>query len=168
VVLPDLFGQWQQRAYGVVERVRGQGVHHVIDYKNEDFAESMKAWTEGCGADVILDHIGAPYLKPNLASLAVGGRLVQIGVMGGPKAEINLGLLMVKRQRLIGSVLRSRPVAEKADIIAAFEREVLPHMAARRIVPLVHAVMPLEEVAEAHRAMESSSIFGKIVLKIAD
>lgn len=152
---------------GKVERVREQGVHHVIDYKSEDFAESVKAWSEGHGADVILDHIGGPYLESNLASLATGGRLVQIGVMGGAKAKINLALVMVKRQQIIGSVLRSRPVAEKSDIISAFEQAVLPQMAARRIVPLVHAVMPLEEVADAHRAMESSSIFGKIVLKIA-
>ena len=153
---------------GKLQRVREQGVHHVIDYRNEDFAEAVKSFTDGHGVEVILDHIGGPYLKQNMASLALGGRLVQIGVMGGPKAELNLALMMVKRQRIIGSVLRSRPVAEKADIIAAFAEAVLPHMQARRVVPLVHAVMPLEAVADAHRAMEASGIFGKIVLKIAD
>jgi len=153
---------------GKLQRVREQGVHHVIDYRNEDFAEAVKSFTDGHGVDVILDHIGGPYLKQNMASLALGGRLVQIGVMGGPKAELNLALMMVKRQRIIGSVLRSRPVAEKADIIAAFAEAVLPHMQTRRVVPLVHAVMPLEAVADAHRAMEASGIFGKIVLKIAD
>ncbi len=153
---------------GKVQRVRELGAHLVVDYRNEDFAEAVKTFTEGRGADVILDHIGGPYLRQNMASLAVGGRVLQIGVMGGAKAEINLALLMVKRQRIIGSVLRSRPVEEKGAIIAAFAEAVLPHMAARRIVPLVHAVMPLEQVADAHRAMEASAHFGKIVLKVSD
>ena len=151
---------------GKIERVREQGVHRVVDYRAEDFAEVVKSFTEGRGADVVLDHIGGPYLARNMASLAVGGRLVQIGVMGGPKAEINLALMMVKRQRIIGSVLRPRPVPEKAAIIAAFAEAVLPHMAARRVVPLVHQVLPLEQVAEAHRAMEAGSHFGKLVLAI--
>ncbi|HEU4616854.1 MAG TPA: zinc-binding dehydrogenase, partial [Gammaproteobacteria bacterium] len=130
-----------------------------------DFADAVLAHTNGRGADVILDHIGAAYLERNLKALAVGGRLSVIGVMGGAKAEINLGRLMVKRQHVIGSVLRPRSVPEKAAIIAEFERVVMPHFASRRIVPLVDRVYPLAEAAAAHRAMEASEHFGKLVLR---
>ena len=93
---------------------RELGADHVILYKQEDFAERVLALTDGRGPDVILDHIGAAYLEPNLRCLAPYGRLVIIGLLGGAKAELNIGRLMVKRQRIIGSVLRARPVAEKA------------------------------------------------------
>jgi NADPH2:quinone reductase len=146
-------------------RVAALGAERVIDYAHEDFADAVLEHTHGRGADVILDHIGAAYLERNLKALAVGGRLSLIGVMGGAKAEINLGRLMVKRHSIIGSVLRPRSVAEKAAIIAEFERVVMPHFAARRIVPLIDRVYPLAEAAEAHRAMESSAHFGKLVLR---
>jgi NADPH2:quinone reductase len=148
-----------------LERVAALGAHKVIDYRHEDFADAVLEDTQGRGADVILDHIGAAYLERNLKALAVGGRLALIGVMGGAKAEIHLGRLMVKRQHLIGSVLRPRSVAEKAAIIAEFERAVMPHFAARRIVPLIDRVYPLAEAADAHRAMEASAHFGKLVLR---
>jgi putative PIG3 family NAD(P)H quinone oxidoreductase len=148
-----------------VARVAALGVDHVIDYTRENFAERTLAVTEGRGVDVILDHIGAAYLERNLKALAVGGRLSLIGVMGGATAEINLGRLMVKRQRIIGSVLRPRSVAEKAVIVAEFERAVMPHFAARRIVPIVDRIYPLAEAAEAHRTMEAGAHFGKLVLQ---
>ena len=151
---------------GKVDRVRALGADFVIDYQSEDFAAAVKGYTEKKGAAVILDHIGGPYLEANLKSLGVGGRLALIGVMGGPKAAINLALLMVKRQRIIGSVLRPRPIDEKAGIIAEFGRVVMPLFASERIAPLIHEVYPVEQVAEAHRAMESSSHFGKIVLTL--
>ena len=122
---------------GKVERVRAMGVHHVVDYTAEEFAPAVRGFTGGWGVDVVLDHIGAAYLKGNLKAMAPGGRLVVIGLMGGLKAELNLALLMVKRHTVIGSVLRSRPVPEKADIMAEFEKVVVPHFAARRIVPLI-------------------------------
>ena len=149
---------------GKVDRVRKLGADFVIDYRSEDFAAAVKGYTEKKGAAVILDHIGGPYLEANLKSLGVGGRLVLIGVMGGPKAGFNLALLMIKRQRIIGSVLRPRPIDEKAGIIAEFDRVVMPLFASERIAPLIHEVYPVERVAEAHRAMESSSHFGKLVL----
>ena len=153
---------------GKVERVRAMGVHHVVDYTAEEFAPAARAFTGGRGVDVVLDHIGAAYLKGNLKAMAPGGRLVVIGLMGGLKAELNLALLMVKRHTIIGSVLRSRPVPEKADIMAEFERVVVPHFAARRIVPLIDAVYPLLEAAEAHRQMEASAHFGKLVLRVRE
>ena len=151
---------------GKVERVRALGADHVIDYRNEDFAEGVAAATGKRGADVILDHLGGLYLKRNLRSLALGGRLVIIGLMGGAKSEINLGPLMVRRQRVIGSVLRSRPVDEKAVITKEFNETVVPMFADGRIEPLIHQVLPLEDAAAAHRVMESSAHFGKIVLEV--
>ena len=149
---------------GKVDRVWQQGAHHVIDYKQQDFAEEVKQITNKRGCDVILDHIGASYLESNMRSLAVAGRLMIIGVMGGVKAEINLATMMVKRQRIYGSVLRSRPIPEKAGIIRDFEKVVMPLFAERRITPLVDARFPLSEAQQAHELMEQGGHFGKIVL----
>jgi putative PIG3 family NAD(P)H quinone oxidoreductase len=150
---------------GKIARVAELGAHDVIDYRARDFAEAVRELTDKHGVDVILDHIGGKYLTQNLASLAVGGRLVIIGLMGGAKAEINLGLVMVKRQQVIGSVLRSRPVAEKASIARQFTAAVMPLFEHGTIEPLIHAVLPLDQAAEGHRMMEASEHFGKIVLK---
>ena len=111
---------------GKLARVREQGANHVIDYREQVFADEVRQITNKRGVDVILDHIGAKYLQDNMKSLALAGTMMLIGVMGGIKAELNLATMMVKRQRIIGSVLRSRPVAEKAAIIAKFEATVMP------------------------------------------
>ncbi len=150
---------------GKLERVAELGAHDVIDYQSQDFAKVIREATSKRGVHVILDHIGASYLASNLAALAVGGRLVIIGLLGGAKAEINLGLLMVKRHELIGSVLRSRSVAEKAAIVTAFRKVVMPLFERGEITPLIHEVLPLAAAGEAHRMMEASEHFGKIVLK---
>ena len=152
---------------GKIERVAALGADLVINYREQVFAEEVRSYTEKRGVDVILDHIGGPYLASNLRALAVAGRLICIGVTGGPKAEINLALIMVKRQQLIGSVLRSRSVGEKSDIIASFAQAVLPFLADQSITPLVHKVYPLADAAEAHRSMEASTHFGKLVLSVA-
>ena len=149
-----------------VERVRKLGADLVINYRDEDFAEAVKAYTGGGGANVILDHVGATYLAANMKALAVAGTLMIIGIMGGAKAELNLALMMVKRQRIIGSVLRSRPVQEKGEIVARFIAAVMPALAERRIVPLIDRTYALDEVAEAHKTMEASRHFGKVVLKV--
>ena len=149
---------------GKLERVRGQGANHVIDYREQVFANEVRQITNKRGVDVILDHIGAQYLQDNMKSLALAGTLMLIGVMGGIKAELNLATMMVKRQRIIGSVLRSRPVAEKAAIIAKFEAAVMPLIAAGDVTPLVDATFPLAEAAAAHTMMEQGGHFGKIVL----
>jgi len=151
-----------------IERVKALGVDLVIDYTTTpDFAEAVKEFTAKKGADVILDHVGAKYLAPNMNALGYAGRLVIIGVISGIKAELNLALMMVKRQQIIGSVLRSRPVKDKAEIVAEFTRTALPKFADRSIVPIIEKVFPLDQVAEAHRMMEEDKHFGKIVLKIA-
>ncbi len=149
-----------------IERVKELGAHLVINYQEQDFAEEIKGYTAGQGVNLILDHVGAKYLAPNMAALAVEGRLVVIGVIGGAKAELNLALMMVKRQRIIGSVLRSRPVAQKGKITAEFANTVVPKLADGTIAPLISATFALDEVAEAHEMMETSKHFGKIVLRV--
>ncbi len=154
---------------GKVERVSQLGAHLVVNYhETPDFSEAVKRFTNGKGVQVILDHVGAGYLGPNMRSLGVEGRLVVIGVTGGTRAELDLAQMMVKRQRIIGSVLRSRPAREKGEIVAEFSRTVLPRFADRSIVPLIEKVFPLERIADAQRMMEESRHFGKIVVRIAD
>jgi NADPH:quinone reductase-like Zn-dependent oxidoreductase len=151
-----------------MERVRDLGADLVINYlETPDFTDIVKEFTGKKGVDLILDHVGAKYLAPNMNSLAYKGRLVIIGVISGIKAELNLALMMVKRQQIIGSVLRSRPVPEKSEIVAEFTRRALPKFADRTIVPIIEEVFPIEQVAEAHRMMEEDKHFGKIVLKIS-
>jgi putative PIG3 family NAD(P)H quinone oxidoreductase len=150
------------------ERVRQLGADLVIDYTaTPDFSDVVKEFTAKKGVDVILDHIGAKYLAPNMASLGYAGRLVIIGVTSGIKAELNLAVMMVKRQQIIGSVLRSRPVKDKGEIVAEFTKTALPKFADRTIVPKIEKVFTLDQVVEAHRMMEEDRHFGKIVLKIA-
>ena len=139
-------------------------VAHRLEFREQVFADEVRQITNKRGVDVILDHIGAQYLQDNMKSLALAGTLMLIGVMGGIKAELNLATMMVKRQRIIGSVLRSRPIAEKAAIIAKFEAAVMPLIAAGDVTPLVDSTFPLEEAAAAHTMMEQGGHFGKIVL----
>ena len=149
-----------------VDRVAALGADHVIDYESEDFAAAALRYTEGRGVDVILDHIGAPYLERNLKALAVNGRLCIIATMEGREATLDLARLMIKRHTIAGSVLRPRPVAEKAAIVADFERAVMPLFAEGRIAPMIDEVFAIEDVAAAHRKMEASAHFGKIVLAL--
>jgi NADPH2:quinone reductase len=151
-----------------MERVSALGADLVINYlESPDFSEIVKEFTKKKGVDLILDHVGAKYLDPNMKSLGYKGKLVIIGIISGIKAELNLALMMVKRQQIIGSVLRSRPVPEKAEIVAEFTRRALPKFADRSIVPIIEKVFSIDEVVEAHRMMEEDSHFGKIVLKIS-
>ncbi|HEX5079978.1 MAG TPA: NAD(P)H-quinone oxidoreductase [Geminicoccaceae bacterium] len=148
------------------ETCRKLGADHVILYKQENFAERVLALTEGRGADVILDHIGAAYLEPNLRSLAIYGRLVIIGLLGGGKAELNIGRMMVKRQRIIGSVLRARPIAEKARITAAFREAALERFARGELKPVIHEVLPLAEARRAHELIAANANTGKVILQV--
>jgi len=142
------------------------GARAAIDYRKEDFAARVRELTDGRGVDVVLDHIGARYLAQNLAALAVGGRLVEIGLMGGAQTEVNLALLLLRRLAVIGSTLRTRSVADKAGIVAAFSARFGAALAAGRLRPVIDTVLPLAAAAEAHRRMRESAHFGKIVLRI--
>ena len=151
-----------------MERVKELGADFLINFRETpDFTEVVKEFTGKKGVDLILDHVGAKYLAPNMNSLAYKGKLVVIGVTSGIKAELNLALMMVKRQQIIGSVLRSRPVSEKGEIVAEFTRRALPKFADRTIVLIIEKVFTLDQVAQAHKMMEEDKHFGKIVLKIA-
>ena len=150
-----------------MDRVKELGADFLINFlETPEFTEVVKEYTGKKGVDLILDHVGAKYLAPNMNSLGYKGRLVVIGVISGIKAELNLALMMVKRQQIIGSVLRSRPVPEKAEIVAEFTRRALPRFADRSIVPIIEKVFTIDQVAEAHRMMEEDKHFGKIVLRI--
>ena len=143
------------------------GARVAINYRSEDFAARVRALTQGRGVHVILDHIGAQYLAANLSTLAVNGRLVLIGLMGGMRSDINLAELLVKRLSIIGSTLRSRPNEDKARIVRALLDRFASALAASRLRPPIHQVLPLAEAAAAHRLMQSSDHFGKIVLRVA-
>jgi NADPH2:quinone reductase len=126
----------------------------------------VHAATNARGADVILDFVGAPMLEGNLSVLATGGRIVQIGAMGGAKATFNLGMLMAKRASLHGTVLRSRPLDEKIALAKHFERDLLPMFARKELHPELDRTFPLSEIRAAHSYMESNANFGKITLQI--
>ena len=140
------------------------GADIVINYAEEDFAESLKAQNGGKGADVILDVVGAKYLKQNVDALADYGRLVVIGLQGGAKGEIDLGQLLSKRAAVIGTTLRSRPTAEKGMIMNAVRENVWPMFGDGRIKPLVARSFPLEQVREAHQYFDSGEHVGKVLL----
>ena len=148
-------------------RCEALGATAAINYRSEDFSGRVRELTGGRGVDVVLDHIGAAYLTRNLAALAPGGRLVLIGLMGGAKAEINLAELLVARLAVIGSMLRTRTVEEKARIVAEFRARFGTALAAGRLRVPVERVLPLAEAAAAHRLMQSSAHFGKIVLRVS-
>ena len=136
------------------------------NYKERGFADWVHERTDGRGVDVIEDFIGAAYWDDNLKSLATGGRLVLVGFMGGTKAQTNLGLILMKRLRIFGSVLRSRPLADKIDITRRFQAEWLPLLEAGRIKPIIDRRFGLHEAADAHRYMEANKNVGKIILDV--
>jgi len=137
------------------------GADVAIDYRKEDFVEKAR------GVNVILDHIGARYLPRDVEALATDGRVVIIGSMGAQRStELDVGQVLMKRVQIIGSTLRGRSVEEKAAIVSAFVVRFGDDLAAGRIRPVIHEVLPLERAMDAHRLMEASEHFGKIVLKV--
>jgi putative PIG3 family NAD(P)H quinone oxidoreductase len=147
-----------------LEVCRSLGADVTVNYREQDFVEEVRAATDGGGADVILDNMGAKYLARNVDALAVEGRLVVIGMQGGTKAELDLGVLMRKRAAVIATTLRARPAAEKAAVCASVVEHVWPLVADGSVRTLVHATLPLDQAGEGHRIMEASDHIGKIVL----
>jgi NADPH2:quinone reductase len=145
---------------------RVRGADHVILYKDEDFPARARELTGGHGADVVLDMVGGPYLPRNLEALAPRGRLIQIAVMGGSKAELDLHKMMMKRIRITGSTLRPRPPEEKGRIARELEKRVWPLLEAGAMRPQVTRRFPLEEAAEAHALLEAGGHLGKIALEV--
>jgi putative PIG3 family NAD(P)H quinone oxidoreductase len=142
------------------------GADAVANYKEDDWVETVKKATDGRGVDVVLDSIGGAYLEQNLRSLAIDGALVLIGLMGGAKAEISLGMLLMKRLKVIGSTLRTRSPVQKAEIVKAFLARFGDDLEAGRLRPVIHQVFPLDGAPDAHRMLKASSHFGKLVLRV--
>ena len=147
-----------------LEACRELGAEILVNYHEQDFVEVLREHTGGAGADVILDNMGAKYLARNIDALATGGRLVVIGMQGGTRAEVDLGVLMRKRAAVIATSLRARPAAEKATIVAAVREHVWPLIESGRVRPVVHGTYPLAAAADAHRELEASSHIGKVLL----
>jgi putative PIG3 family NAD(P)H quinone oxidoreductase len=154
-----------------LETSRALGADITINYRDEDFVARVRDETGGAGVDVILDIMGAAYLDRNIDALAAGGRLVVIGMQGGVKAELNLGKLLGKRAGVIATALRGRPVDGndgKGAIVAQVVEHVWPMIAAAQVHPVVGAVLPIEQAADAHRLLSSGEVTGKVVLRVAD
>jgi NADPH2:quinone reductase len=142
------------------------GADHAINYKAEDFVAAAKKMTSGSGPNVILDMVGGDYVERNYDAAATDGRIVQIALLGGPKATVNFAKLMVKRLYHTGSTLRPRSNADKAAMVSAIEAKVMPLVRQGRIKPVMDSTFPLAKAADAHRRMESGEHIGKIVLTV--
>ena len=142
------------------------GADRAINYRTEDFVAEVKAATGGHGANVILDMVAGDYIERNYDAAAIEGRIVQIAVLGGPKATVNFAKLMVKRLHHTGSTLRPRSLADKAAMVRAIEAKVLSLLHEGKVKPLIDSTFPLEKAADAHRRMETSEHIGKIVLTL--
>ncbi len=163
---------WGATAYGTtrsadkLSRARTLGLADGIVLTNGLAAlePAIKTWTNGHGVDVTLELVGGPYLVASINAAALKGRIILVGTMGGATADVPLGVVMRKRLMIRGTMLRSRSLAEKIDATARFAREVVPLFATKELQPVIDCVMPLDQIAEAHRLMESNKTFGKIVL----
>jgi putative PIG3 family NAD(P)H quinone oxidoreductase len=149
-----------------LQRCKDLGADVAISYRDEDFVEVVKRETDGAGADVILDNMGAKYLDPNLNALATNGRLAIIGMQGGVKGELNIGKLLTKRGAITATSLRARPVEEKAAIVAGVREHVWPLVADGYVRPVVHTRLPLDQAREAHRLVEDGESIGKVLLAV--
>ncbi|MEU7578443.1 NAD(P)H-quinone oxidoreductase [Streptomyces sp. NPDC041068] len=142
------------------------GADILINYREQDFVEEIERATEGAGADVILDNMGAKYLERNVRALAVNGRLAIIGMQGGIKGELNIATLLNKRAAVTATSLRGRPTAEKAAIVAAVREHVWPLIGAGHVRAVVDRTVPMRDAAEAHRVLEASGHMGKVLLAL--
>jgi putative PIG3 family NAD(P)H quinone oxidoreductase len=145
---------------------RELGADVAVNYRDEDFEQRVRTETDGRGVDVILDNMGAAYLPRNLAALAVGGRLIVLGLQGGVRGELNLGTLLAKRATVHAAGLRARPPAEKAAVVTETQAHVWPMIEAGSVRPVIDRVLTLDDAAEAHRLVESSEHIGKVLMRI--
>jgi putative PIG3 family NAD(P)H quinone oxidoreductase len=144
---------------------RDLGADVAINYRDELFDERLLAVTEGAGVDVVLDNMGASYLPRNVASLAIGGRLIVLGLQGGRKGELDLGLVLAKRLMLHAAGLRGRSLEQKAAIVAETQHAVWPLIESGAVRPVIDRVLTLDDAGEAHRLVESSEHIGKVLLR---
>jgi tumor protein p53-inducible protein 3 len=149
-----------------IQRTIELGATAGCNYKEQDFAQWIRQETQGQGVDLIQDFIGAAYWEQNLRCLKDGGRLVLVGLMGGAEVKANLGIVMRKRLKIFGSVLRSRSLTDKMAITQRFRQQWLPLLASGTLHPIIDTVFPLAQAAEAHGYMEANKNFGKIILEV--
>ncbi|MEU9208781.1 NAD(P)H-quinone oxidoreductase [Streptomyces sp. NPDC048415] len=142
------------------------GADILINYREQDFVEEIKQATDGAGADVILDNMGAKYLDRNVRALAVNGRLAIIGMQGGIKGELNIATLLNKRAAISATSLRARPLGEKAAIVAAVREHVWPLIDSGHVRPVIDRELPMSDAAQAHRVLEESGHIGKVLLVV--
>ncbi|AQS50164.1 hypothetical protein BMG03_19875 (plasmid) [Thioclava nitratireducens] len=142
------------------------GADRVVNYKAEDFVAATLEMTEGRGADVVLDMVGADYLQRNFDAVAVDGRIAQIAFLTGSKGTFDLRPILFKRLAIIGSTLRARPVSMKAELASALEQHVLPLLRERKAIPVIDSTFPLHQVHYAHTQMDTGAHIGKIVLTV--
>ena len=152
---------------GKVDRCLSLGATRAVDYASEDWVAAVADHTAGRGVDVVLDVVGADYLDRNLDALAVGGTIVQVGVMGGGSATFGLGKMLFRRATLVGTTLRARSLDEKVSVSRAFEDRVVPGFEDGRLEVVVDRRYPLDDIAEAHAYMETNASVGKIALDVA-
>jgi len=147
------------------DAVQSFGADEVIDYRSDDFQAVVAAKTDGKGVDVLIDFIGAPYLERNLRSLAVGGRMVVVGLLGGAEgAALPMDLLLYRHLQIFGTVMKSRPPEVKQAMVQRFAQRWLDALAAGAIRPVIDSSYALADAAQAHRRMESGQSVGKILL----
>jgi NADPH2:quinone reductase len=169
IQLSRAFGATAYATAGTVEKCeasRKMGAADAINYRTRDFVEAIRQLTGGEGVDVVLDIIGGDYLPRNIDCLRLHGRLLQVGLIGGSKSQINLRQVLQNRLTLTGSTLRSRTVEEKGAIARELEHKVWPLLDGGYVRPVVHARFPLRDAAEAHRLLESGEVIGKVVLTV--
>lgn len=151
---------------GKTEACRLLGADLVIDYGSQDFVAEVQAATAGAGVDVVLDVIGGDYIDRNIQALATQGRIIQVGLMGGGRSPVNVGLLLSKRAALIGTALRSRPLEQKVALIQRFIHEMLPLFDNGALRPIIDSRYPFDQIADAHRYMATNANTGKILIDI--
>ena len=139
----------------------------AVNYKTQNFLAEVMAVTDGQGVDVILDPVGGSYLPRNIEALRRFGRLVNIGLLGGAKGELNMGQVLGKRLRIVGSTLRSRPVDEKIAITQRFAAEVMPKLVDGRLRPIIDTTFPIAEAQAAHEYVRENRNIGKVILEVS-
>jgi putative PIG3 family NAD(P)H quinone oxidoreductase len=152
---------------GKLDRCRELGADLAVDYETADFADAAREATGGDGVDVVLDVVGGEYTVANLQALRTRGKLIQVGVMGRQTVELPLGMLLPKRASIIGTVLRARPLEEKVALTQRVVRELLPRFDDGSLRPVIDRRFPLDDIADAHRYMESNANVGKILIDVA-
>lgn len=149
-----------------LDRCAELGADILVNYREQDFVEEIERATDGAGADVILDNMGAKYLDRNVQALAVNGRLAIIGMQGGIMGELNIAALLNKRAAISATSLRARPLGEKAAIVAAVREHVWPLLTGGHVRPVVDREVPMSDAAAAHRVVEESGHTGKVLLVV--